>query len=332
MAKIYNDEDASLDFLKDKTIAVIGYGSQGIAQAKNMRDSGCDVIIGSLRGNEYWDRAKNDGFDVYEISQAAKLGDIIHMLIPDEFQAEVYNEQIAPAMGEGKTLVFSHGFNIHYKEIVPPRDDDVIMIAPKAPGTTVRKAYKEGTGAPGLVAAAQDASGEAIDVALAMAKAVGLTRVGVMETSFEEEVETDLFGEQTVLVGGVSELMKKGFETLVEDGYQPQVAYSEVVNELKLIVDLVHEEGIEGMMRGVSNTAEYGGRTRGPQLIDENVKEKMEDILEEIKDSSFTKEWIAENNKGAPNLKDMREKGADHPVKEAGEEFRSWTNIGEDSE
>ncbi len=246
MAKIYTDEDASLDSLDDKTIAVIGYGNQGHAQAQNMRDSGCDVIIGNPRGDEFWERAEQDGFDVYEISEAAKRADIIHMLIPDEVQAKVYNEQVAPAMGEGKTLCFSHGFNIHFKEIVPPRDDDVIMIAPKAPGPTVRKTYKEESGVPGLFAVAQDASGEASDVALAMAKAVGLTRIGVIETSFEEEVETDLFGEQSVLVGGVSELIKASFETLVDEGYQPEVAYFECLNELKLIVDLIHEGGNRG--------------------------------------------------------------------------------------
>lgn len=328
MAKIYTDVNASLDPLQDKTISVIGYGNQGYAQAQNMRDSGCEVIIGNRRGGEHWKKAKEDDFDVYEISEAAKRGDIIHMLIPDEVQAEVYNEQIAPAMGEGKILGFSHGFNIHYNEIVPPRDDDVIMIAPKAPGESVRKTYIEGSGVPGLVAVAQDASGEAMDVALAMAKAVGLTRVGVIETSFEEEVETDLFGEQAVLVGGVSELIKAGFETLVEEGYQPQVAYSECLNELKLIVDLIHEQGIEGMMRRVSNTAEYGGKTRGPRLIDEDVRTEMRELLEEVQDGSFAEEWMAENNKGAPNLKKMREEGKEHLIEEVGKEFREWTNIG----
>ncbi|KXA92847.1 ketol-acid reductoisomerase [candidate division MSBL1 archaeon SCGC-AAA259E17] len=327
MAKIYTDEEASLDPLEGKTIAVIGYGSQGHAQAQNMRDSGCEVIIGNPRGDEFWEKAESAGFDVYEISEAAKRGDIIHMLIPDEVQAKVYNEQVAPAMGSGKVLGFSHGFNIHFKEIVPPRDDDVIMIAPKAPGPSVRESYEEGSGVPGLVAVAQDSSGEAMDVALAMAKAVGLTRIGVIETSFEEEVETDLFGEQSVLVGGVSEMIKAGFETLVEDGYQPEVAYFECLNELKLIVDLIHKQGIEGMMRAVSNTAEYGGRTRGPRIVDEDTRKEMEKLLEDIKDGSFAKEWITENQRGAPNLKEMREEAEDHLIERVGKEIREWSDI-----
>lgn len=329
MAKTYGDKDADLQVLEDKTIAIIGYGNQGHAQAKNMRDSGCKVIIGNPRGDEYWERAKEDGFDVYEIEEAARRGDIIHMLIPDEVQSKVYNEKIAPTMGEGKTLGFSHGFNIHYKEIVPPREDDVIMIAPKAPGATVRKTYKEGSGVPGLVAVSQDASGEAMDVALAMAKAVGLTREGVIETSFQEEVESDLFGEQTVLVGGISELIKSGFDTLVDEGYQPEIAYFECLNELKLIVDLIHDNGIEGMMRGVSNTAEYGGRTRGPRIIDEEARDEMRDILEEIQNGSFAKEWVTENDRGAPNLKEMREKAEDELIEDVGEKIRNWAGIGE---
>jgi len=324
MAKIYGDEDANLDVLSDKTIAIIGYGNQGKAQAKNLRDSDCDVIIGVRVGGSSWEKAQEDDLDVYEISEAAKRADIIHLLIPDEVQSQVYNEEIAPQMSEEKTLSFSHAFNIHYKEIVPPRDSDVIMIAPKAPGPTVRKTYKEDYGVPGLVAANQDSSGEALDKALAMAKGMGLTRAGVMETSFEEEVETDLFGEQSVLVGGVSELIKAGFETLVDEGYQPEVAYFECLNELKLIVDLIHEGGIEGMMRSVSNTAEYGGRTRGQEVIDDHVKAKMKDILEDIQDDSFAREWIAENEKGAPKLEKMREEGKEHLIKEIGEEIRDW--------
>lgn len=329
MAKVYSDEDASLDPLDDKTIAVIGYGNQGHAQAQNMRDSGCEVIIGIRRAGESWKRAKQDGFDVYEIPEAAKRGDIIHMLIPDEVQAGVYNEQIAPTMGEGKTLGFSHGFNIHFKQIVPPREDDVIMLAPKAPGPTVRKTYKEDSGVPGLVAVAQDASGEAMDVTLAMAKAVGLTRIGVIETSFQEEVESDLFGEQSVLVGGISELIKAGFDTLVEEGYQPEVAYFECLNELKLIVDLIHDEGVEGMMQAVSNTAEYGGRSRGPRLIDEDVREEMGELLDDVQDGTFAKEWIAENEKGALKLKEMREEGKEHFIEQIGKDIREWANIGE---
>lgn len=329
MAKIYGDKDANMDFLKDKTISVIGYGNQGEAQAKNMRDSGCKVIIGVRVGGSSWKQAKEDGFEVYEISEAAKRGDIIQMLIPDEVQAHVYSEEIAPTMGEGKTLGFSHGFNIHYKEIVPPRDDDVIMIAPKAPGAIVRKTYKEGSGVPGLVAVSQNASGDALDISLAMAKAIGLTKAGVIETSFEEEVETDLFGEQSVLVGGVSELIKAGFETLVDEGYQPEVAYFECLNELKLIVDLIQEGGIEYMMKSVSNTAEYGGRTRGTEIINDHVRKKMKKLLDDIQDGSFASEWITENEKGAPKLEKMRKEGKNHLIEKVGKEIRDWADIGE---
>ncbi len=329
MAKIYDDEDASLSNLEGKTIAVIGYGNQGHAQALNMRDSGCEVIIGVRRGGDSWERAKKDGFDVYEISEAAKKGDIIHILIPDEVQAKVYNEQIAPVMGDGKTIGVSHAFNIHFKQIVPSHEADVVMIAPKAPGLSVRKTYKKGSGVPGLVAVAQDYSGNAMDTALAMAKAVGLTRIGVIETSFKEEVETDWFGEQTVLVGGVSELIKAGFDTLVEEGYQPEIAYFECLNEMKLIVDLIYEQGIEGMMTRVSNTAEYGGRTRGPRVIDANVRKEMKKILKEIKDGTFAKEWNTENDRGIPNLKKMREEAKDQLLTKIGEEIREWANVTE---
>lgn len=327
MAKIYTDEDASLSPLEDKTIAVIGYGNQGHAQALNMRDSGCDVIIGLRRGGESWKKAEDDGFDVYEISKAAEKADIIHILIPDEVQVEVYDEEIAHSMGDGKTIGVSHGFNIHFEQIVPPQEADVVMIAPKAPGLSVRRTYKQGSGVPGLVAVAQDASGNAMDTTLAMASAVGLTRIGCIETTFQEEVETDWFGEQTVLVGGVSELIKAGFETLVDEGYQPEVAYFECLNEMKLIIDLVYEQGIEGMMRAVSNTAEYGGRTRGPRIIDDDVRDEMEDILEEIKDGSFADEWTTENEKGIPNLKKMREEAKDHILEKVGKEIREWANV-----
>ncbi|MBS3815290.1 MAG: ketol-acid reductoisomerase [Hadesarchaea archaeon] len=330
MAKIYSEEDSSLEPLEDKTIAIIGYGNQGRAQANNMRDSGCNLIIGNVRGDDFWDRAKEDGFDVYEIAEAAKRGDIVHMLVPDEIQPQVYNKDIAPAMEEGKTLCFSHGFNIHFKEIVPPRNVDVVMIAPKAPGARLREEYKEGSAAPGLLAISQDPSGKAKETALALAKAVGLTRIGVVETSFKEEVETDLFGEQAVLVGGVSELMKAGFETLVDAGYQPEIAYFECINELKLIIDLVHKQGIEGMMKAVSNTAEYGGRTRGPELIDEKARETMKKFLEDIQDGTFTKEWVTENERGAPKLKEMREKAAKQLVESVGEKLRDWAEIEED--
>lgn len=327
LAKIYRDEDADLSILEGKTIAIIGYGNQGNAQANNMRDSGCKVIIGNVRGDPFWEQAKEDGFEVYEISEAARLGDVVHMLIPDEVQAQVYREQIAPSMGAGKVLCFSHGFNIHFKQIVPPRDIDVVMIAPKAPGAILRRAYQQGSGVPGLFAVEQDASGNAKEIALALAKAAGLTRVGVIETSFKEEVETDLFGEQVVLVGGVSELVKAGFEKLVEAGYQPEIAYFECLNELKLITDLIYEGGIEGMMRAVSNTAEYGGRTRGPMIIDDRVRKTMDKILKDIQNGEFAKEWIGEYQRGAPKLRKARETAKDHLIERIGRELRKWSGI-----
>jgi ketol-acid reductoisomerase len=327
LAEIYYDRDANLDVLKDKTIAIIGYGNQGNAQSNNMRDSGCNVIIGNVRDDPFWKQAVDDGFDVYEISEAAKRGDIIHVLIPDEFQAQVYREQIADSMKAGKVLCFSHGFNIHFKQIKPSKDVDVIMIAPKAPGAILRRSYQRGSGTPGLLAVEQDASGRAKEIALAMAKAAGLTRIGVVETTFKEEVETDLFGEQVVLVGGVSELIKAGFETLVDAGYRPEIAYFECLNELKLIVDLVYEHGLEGMMKAVSNTAEYGGRTRGPKVIDERARETMKKILKDVQDGSFAKEWVAESQRGAPELKKAREAAKEHLTESVGRDLRKWAGI-----
>lgn len=326
MAKIYYDRDADLGVLKDKTIAIIGYGNQGQAQANNLRDSGCKVIIGSIRDASY-DQAVRDGFEVYDIPEAAKRGDIVHMLIPDEYQAEVYQRDIAQHMTRGKALCFSHGFNIHFKQIVPPSDVDVIMIAPKGPGAIVRRMYLEGFGVPGLLAVQQDATGQAKQIALALAKGVGLTRAGVIETTFKEEVETDLFGEQVVLCGGVSELIKAGFETLVEAGYQPEIAYFECLNELKLIVDLIYERGMEGMWTAVSNTAEYGGRTRGPRLIDPHVRETMHKILADIQSGAFAEEWIKESKSGCPNLKRMREEAKTHLIERVGRELRKLAGI-----
>lgn len=312
--------------LKDKTIAIIGYGNQGQAQANNLRDSGCKVIIGSIKDPSY-DQAVKDGFEVYDIAEAAKRGDIIQILIPDEYQAGVYKKDIEQHVKRGKALCFSHGFNIHFKQIVPPKDIDVIMIAPKAPGAILRRMYQEGSGTPGLLAIAQDASGQAKQLALAMAKGVGLTRIGVVETTFKEEVETDLFGEQAVLVGGVSELMKAGFETLVQAGYQPEIAYFECINELKLIIDLVYEHGIEGMMKAVSNTAEYGGRTRGKWVIDERARETMKKMLAEVQNGKFAKEWAAESQRGIPELKRMREEAKEDLVEKVGRELRKWAGI-----
>lgn len=326
MAKIYYDKDADLGPLEGKTIAIIGYGNQGQAQANNLRDSGCKVIIGSIKDPSY-DQAVKDGFEVYDIAEAAKRGDIIHILIPDEYQAGVYKKDIEQHMKRGKALCFSHGFNIHFKQILLPKDIDVIMIAPKAPGAILRRMYQQGSGTPGLLAVAQDASGQAKQLALAMAKGVGLTRIGVVETTFKEEVETDLFGEQVVLVGGVSELMKAGFETLVQAGYQPEIAYFECINELKLIIDLVYEHGIEGMMKAVSNTAEYGGRTRGKWVIDERARETMKKMLAEVQNGKFAKDWAAESQRGIPELKRMREEANEHLVEKVGRDLRKWAGI-----
>ena len=327
MAKIYYDKDADLKELEGKTIAIIGYGNQGNPQANNLRDSGCKVIIGNMRGDRYWQQAEADGFEVMEIPEAAKRGDIVHMLVPDEFQAQVYREQISPHMKAGKILCFSHGFNIHFKQIVPPKDVDVIMIAPKAPGALLRRMYQQGSGTPGLLAVAQDHSKKAKKIALALTKGVGLTRIGVVETTFKEEVETDLFGEQVVLCGGTSELIKAGFETLVKAGYQPEIAYFECLNELKLIVDLIYEGGLEEMWTAVSNTAEYGGRTRGSVIIDETVRERMKKILKDVQNGSFAKEWVDENKKGIPNLKRMREEAKKHQIEKIGKELRKWAGI-----
>ncbi len=326
LAKIYYDRDADLNVLKDKTIAIIGYGNQGQAQANNLRDSGCKVIVGNVKDASY-EKAVKDGFEVYNIAEAARRGDIVHMLIPDEYHGRVYREQVAQAMKKGKTLCFSHAFSIYSKWIVPPPDVDVIMIAPKGPGAILRRMYEQGSGIPGILAVAQDASGRAKQVALALAKGVGLTRIGLIETTFKEEVETDLFGEQAVLVGGVPELIKAGFEILVEAGYQPQVAYFECCNELKLIVDLIYEHGIEGMMKAVSNTAEYGGRTRGPRIIDAHVRETMKKILADIQSGAFAKEWGAEGDKGSPELKRMREVAKEHLIERVGRELRKWAGM-----
>ncbi len=326
MGKVYRDEDADLSWVRDKTIAVIGYGNQGHAQANNLRDSGCNVVIGAREGPSY-ERARADGFEVLSVPEASKKGDVIQVLIPDEYQAEVYRGSIEPQLRKGKTLCFSHGFNIHFKQIIPPPEVDVIMVAPKAPGAMLRKMYQRGSGTPGLVAVAQDASGDALKTALALAKGMGLTRIGVLQTTFKEETETDLFGEQAVLVGGVSELIKAGFETLIEAGYQPENAYFECLHELKLIVDLIYEGGIEGMMAAVSNTAEYGGRTRGPKLIGDREKKIMKELLADIQSGKFAEEWISETKKGLPNLKRMRKEAKEHTIERIGRELRKWAGI-----
>jgi ketol-acid reductoisomerase len=322
MARIYTDKDASLEELKGKTIAVIGYGIQGRAQALNLRDSGLKVIIGLRKGGKSWELATSEGFEVYEISEAVKRADVVMVLIPDMEQPKVWETQIGPFLKEGAVVDFAHGFNIHYGLIKPPKYVDVVMVAPKAPGKAVREEFLAGRGVPALVAVYQDYSGSALKRALAIAKGIGATRAGVIETTFAEETETDLIGEQIVLVGGLMELIKKGFEVLVEMGYQPEVAYFEVLNEAKLIMDLIWRNGIYGMLTGVSDTAKYGGLTVGPRVIDEEVKAKMKNAALRVKSGEFAKEWIEEYSKGAPNLKRLMELVRSHPIEQVGKEMR----------
>jgi len=322
MAKIYYDKDADLELIKGKTIGIIGFGSQGHAHAQNLRDSGCQVIVAELPGSEIWDVAKKAGFNVVTAAELAKEADHIVMLSPDTLQPIIYREAIEKEMGKGKTLMFAHGFSIHYSQIVPPSNIDVTMIAPKCPGHMLRRLYTEGSGPPALVAVQQNASGKAKEQALAYAKGIGCTRAGVLETSFLEETETDLFGEQAVLCGGASSLIKAGFETLIEAGYQPEIAYFEVCHELKLIVDLIYQGGLGYMRYSVSNTAEYGDYSRGPRVIDETVKEEMRQILAEIQDGSFATEWILENQAGAPSFNAMKRIEKEHPIEAVGRELR----------
>jgi len=322
MARIYTDKDASLEELRGKTVAVIGYGIQGRAQALNLRDSGLKVIVGLRKGGKSWEVAASEGFEVYEISEAVKRADVVMVLIPDMEQPKVWETQIGPFLKEGAVVDFAHGFNIHYGLIKPPKYVDVVMVAPKAPGRAVREEFLAGRGVPALVAVYQDYSGSALKRALAIAKGIGATRAGVIETTFAEETETDLIGEQIVLVGGLMELIKKGFEVLVEMGYQPEVAYFEVLNEAKLIMDLIWRNGIYGMLTGVSDTAKYGGLTVGPKVIDEEVKAKMKNAALRVKSGEFAKEWIEEYSKGAPNLKRLMELVRSHPIEQVGKEMR----------
>ena len=323
MAKIYYDSDANLDLLKGKVIGIIGYGSQGHAHANNLRDSGCTVVVAEAPGTEAWDTAKGAGFEVVTADELGKEADIMIMLVPDNLHPVVYRQSIEKSMGPGKTLMFAHGFNIHYGQIVPPASVDVSMIAPKGPGHMVRRLYTEGLGTPALVAVHQDASGKAKDIALAYAKGIGSTRAGVLETTFREETETDLFGEQTVLCGGVTAMIKNAFETLVEAGYQPEIAYFEVCHELKLIVDLIYQGGFAYMRYSVSDTAEYGDYTRGPRVIDEMVRAEMEQILREVQDGTFALEWILENQAGRPKFNTLRRIEAGHPIEKVGKELRA---------
>ena len=322
MAKIYYDKDASLDLLKGKTVGIVGFGSQGHAHAQNLRDSGCQVIVAEVPGTEVWQAAKKAGFEVATAADVAKKADIIVMLAPDTVQPRIYRESIEQEMARGKTLIFAHGFSIHFSQIMPPDEVDVSMIAPKCPGHMLRRLYTEGSGPPALVAIHRDASGKAKEIALAYAKGIGCTRAGVLETTFAEETETDLFGEQTVLCGGVSSLIKAGFETLIEAGYQPEIAYFEVCHELKLIVDLIHQGGLSYMRYSVSDTAEYGDYSRGPRVVNDVVREEMEQILAEIQDGSFATEWILENQAGRASFNAMRRMETEHPIEVVGKKLR----------
>lgn len=321
-AKVYYDSDADLQLLRGKKIAIIGYGSQGHAQAQNLRDSGLEVIVADLPGTPNYQLAVEHGFKPVSAAEAAKQADLIQILTEDEVQPIVYKNEVEPNLAAGNTMLFSHGFNIHFGQIIPPKDVDVIMVAPKGPGHLVRRVYTEGAGVPALIAVHQDASGKARDVALAYAKGIGATRVGVLETTFEEETETDLFGEQAVLCGGCTALVQAGFETLVEAGYQPEIAYFECLHELKLIVDLMYEGGMDYMRYSISNTAEYGDYTRGPRVINDDVKEEMRCILDEIRSGEFAREWILENRAGRPVLNAARRHSSESQIEEVGRRLR----------
>ncbi|EKF86950.1 ketol-acid reductoisomerase [Methanobacterium formicicum] len=327
--KIYYEKDVDIDVLKDKTIAVIGYGSQGMAQARNMAESGLNVVVGLRKGGKSWKIAADHGMKVLTVEEAAEVADVIHVLIPDEIQADVYEKSIKPGLKEGNTLSFSHGYNIHYQYIKPPANVNVTMIAPKGPGSTVRGQYVDGFGVPGLVAVQQDYTGNAQQVALAMGQGSGLTRAGVLETTFKEETETDLFGEQAVLCGGVTELIKAGFQTLVEAGYQPEVAYFETCHEVKLIVDLIYKKGFAGMWNDVSNTAEFGGLTRRERVITEESRREMKEILKEIQNGKFAKEWALENQAGNPQLNRMRAIEDELEIEKRGKKLRKLCGLEE---
>ena len=327
--KIYYQEDCNLSLLEGKTIAIIGYGSQGHAHALNLKESGCRVIVGLYEGSRSWKKAEAAGFEVYTAAEAAKKADIIMILINDEKQAAMYKESIEPNLRPGMMLMFAHGFAIHFGQIVPPADIDVTMIAPKAPGHTVRSEYMRGRGTPCLVAVHQDATGKAKDLAMAYGLAIGGARAGLLETTFRVETETDLFGEQAVLCGGVCALMKAGFETLVEAGYAPENAYFECIHEMKLIVDLIYESGFAGMRYSISNTAEYGDYITGPKVVTEETKKAMKKILSDIQDGSFAKEWLLENQAGCPHFNAMRKREAEQPLEKIGQELRklySWND------
>lgn len=332
MAKMYYESDADMSYVQDKTIGVIGYGSQGHAHALNLKDSGMDVLVGLYEGSKSWTEAEDQGLQVKLVADVARESDIIMMLLPDTAMAAVYKESVEPHMLPGKMLMFAHGFNIYYETIVPPDNVDVSMVAPKAPGHRMREVFTRGSGVPGLLAIHQDVSGHARDVGLAYARGVGCTRAGVLDTTFKEETETDLFGEQSVLCGGVTALIKAAFETLVEAGYQPESAYFECMHELKLIVDLLYEGGMGYMRYSISDTAEYGDYSRGPAVIDEHVKENMKNVLIAIQDGSFAREWISENDEGRPRFNRLRDENASHPIESVGKELRDMMSFLKDSE
>jgi len=323
MTKIYYDSDADLNVLEDKTVAVIGYGNQGSAQAQNLKESGVKVVVGLRPRGKSWKQAEKDGLEVQPIETAAEKGDIIHMLLPDEVQPQIYQEKILPHLKTGKALSFSHGFNIHFHQIIPPRDVDVFMVAPKGPGHLVRRTYLEGKGVPALLAVQQDATGNAKKIGLAFARGIGATRAGVLETTFREETETDLFGEQVDLCGGVTAMIKASYETLVDAGYQPEVAYFETLHELKLIVDLIHEGGLTKMWKFVSNTAEYGGLTVGPKVINEKSREAMQEALRRIQSGEFAREYVLEGKANSPVLRALEAQEQNHPIEKIGKKLRA---------
>lgn len=323
MAKIYYEKDADLALLKGKTIGIIGFGSQGHAHAQNLRDSGCQVMVGAIPGGKAWKGAQAAELKVATVDEVSGNADIVVMLVPDTVQPKLYRESIEKNLTVGKMLMFAHGFNIHFNQIVPPSGIDVTMIAPKSPGHMVRQLYTENSGSPALIAVEQNASGKAKEIALAYAKGLGCDRAGILETTFAEETETDLFGEQVVLCGGVTSLMKTAFETLVEAGYQPEIAYFEVLHELKLIVDLIYRGGLSFMRYSVSDTAEYGDYTRGPRIINDDVREEMWSILEEIRNGTFAREWILENQANCPGFSADRRHEAEHEIEQVGKELRA---------
>ena len=322
MFKVYYDQDADLGLLKGKTVAIIGYGSQGHAQAQNLQDSGINVVVGLRRDLPDWEKAESDGLKVVTVPEAAKAGDIIQILVPDELQASIYKEGIEPYLSAGNALMFSHGFNIHFGQIVPPANIDVFMVAPKSPGHMLRRMFVEGKGVPCLVAVYQDYTGKTKDIGLAYAKGIGGTRAGVFETTFKEETETDLFGEQAVLCGGVTELIKAGFETLVEAGYAPEIAYFECLHEMKLIIDMVNEGGLSTMRDSISNTAEYGDYITGPRIITGETRKEMKKILTEIQNGEFAKTWILENQAGRPVYNAIAKREKETLIEKVGAELR----------